>query len=131
MPVVGDVNEPCHVTGPWTLSPALPKLGGTGNARPERNTSSLPERGTMVVQALLLNVVDAQVAFGSKTICALATARVYVWSAVKVIVELLNEIVAPVLGIPLAVRFALNQIKVPPWMGVPLKLEALLDAGHD
>jgi hypothetical protein len=39
--------------------------------------------------------------------------------------------VAPVLGIPLAVKFALNQITFPPLIGVPLKLEALPDAGHD
>jgi hypothetical protein len=46
-------------------------------------------------------------------------------------VELLKEIVAPVLGIPLAVKFALNQINVPAWIGVPLKLDVLAEAGHD
>lgn len=36
--------------------------------------------------------------------------------------------VAPVLGIPLAVKLALNQMKLPPLMGVPLK-PPLLDVG--
>lgn len=33
--------------------------------------------------------------------------------------------VAPELGMPLALKFALNQMKLPLCIGVPLKLEAL------
>src|SRR5437667_12352920 len=42
-------------------------------------------------------------------------------------VELVKFTVAPLLGTPLAVKFALNQMKVPALMAVPLKLEVLLD----
>jgi len=42
-------------------------------------------------------------------------------------VEAVKEIVAPVLGIPLAVKLALNQMKLLAWMGVPLKLEMLVE----
>jgi hypothetical protein len=45
----------------------------------------------------------------------------------KVMVEAVKDIVAPVLGIPLAVKLALNQMKLPAWMGVPLKLEMLVE----
>ena len=41
------------------------------------------------------------------------------------IVELVNVMTAPELGMPLALKFALNQMKFPPLMRVPLKLEAL------
>jgi len=45
--------------------------------------------------------------------------------------EPVKVMVAPVLGMPLAVKFALNQMKLPDTMGVPLKLEAFVDvAGH-
>jgi hypothetical protein len=40
---------------------------------------------------------------------------------------LLKVITAPVLGIPEAVKFALNQIHCPESRGVPLKLDALPD----
>jgi hypothetical protein len=46
---------------------------------------------------------------------------------VNIIVEDVNEIVAPVLGIPLAVKLALNQIKLPASIGVPLKLEMFVE----
>jgi hypothetical protein len=39
-------------------------------------------------------------------------------------VEFVKLTVAPELGIPLAVKLALNQMKFPPCIGVPLKLEA-------
>jgi hypothetical protein len=42
-------------------------------------------------------------------------------------VEFVKEIVAPVLGIPLAVKLALNQMKLPGWIGVPLKFEMFVD----
>jgi len=44
-------------------------------------------------------------------------------SAVNVIVEFVKVSIAPVLGTPLAVKLALNQMKSPPLMGVPLKFE--------
>lgn len=43
------------------------------------------------------------------------------------IVEFVKVMTAPELGMPLALKFALNQMKFPPLMGVPLKLEALDD----
>ena len=45
-------------------------------------------------------------------------------------VESAKVIVAPVLGIPLAVKFALNQIKLPSSTGVPLKFEMFVDEGE-
>jgi len=45
----------------------------------------------------------------------------------KVMVEPLKVIVAPVLGIPLAVKLALNQMKLPDSTGVPLKLEMFVE----
>jgi hypothetical protein len=67
-------------------------------------------------------LVTAHVALGEKVICALGTAKVVVPNS---IVELWKKMVAPVLGIPLAVKLALNQMKSPEGIGVPLKLEAL------
>jgi hypothetical protein len=48
-------------------------------------------------------------------------------SAVKEIVEFWKVKVAPLLGIPFAVKLALNQMKSPPWIGVPLKFEEFVD----
>ena len=45
----------------------------------------------------------------------------------NVIAEAWNKIVAPLLGMPLAVKLALNQMKFPGWIGVPLKLEMFDD----
>lgn len=42
-------------------------------------------------------------------------------------VELVKLIVAPLLGMPLAVKLALNQMKSSGAIGVPLKLEVLDD----
>ena len=36
---------PCQVTDPLILPPAFAKLASTGKAKPDRNTSSLPESG--------------------------------------------------------------------------------------
>jgi hypothetical protein len=43
------------------------------------------------------------------------------------ILELVRVITAPVLGMPVAVKFALNQIHWPESMEVPLKFDALAD----
>jgi len=112
IPAVFELKAPVHLTGPSTRPLTLPKLAGTGKATPVKKISSLPPIGTIVFHVLLAvsNVVTEHAAFGSKVTVALGTATVYVWSAVNVRVEPLNEIVAPVLGIPLAVKFALNQI---------------------
>jgi len=73
------------------------------------------------------NVVEAHTALGLKVIWAFGTVTLYVWSAVKVIIDPVKEIVAPVLGIPLAVKLALNQMKSPGEMAVPLKLEMFVE----
>ncbi len=41
------------------------------------------------------------------------------------ILELLKVMTAPVLGIPFAVKFALNQIHCPEWRELPFRLDAL------
>jgi hypothetical protein len=70
------------------------------------------------------NVVNAHVTFGEKVMVALGTVRVWATPlAVKLMVEAVKVNVAPVLGMPLALKFALNQMKFPASMGVPLKLE--------
>ena len=68
--------------------------------------------GTVVIQVLVSvsNDVVAQVALGEKVIRALGTGRLYAWSASNWIVELVKLMVVPELGIPLAVKFALNQM---------------------
>lgn len=43
------------------------------------------------------------------------------------IVELVKLIVAPVLGMPFAVKLALNQMYVPALICVPLKLDGIVD----
>ena len=65
-PDVDELKDPCHVTGPLTLPPTSAKPAGTGNATPLRKISSLPARGTVVIQVLepVSNVVDEQAAFG-------------------------------------------------------------------
>ena len=93
-----------------------------GRATPERKISSLPEVGTVVIQVLVaaLKVVVAQVALGLKVIIALGTVTE---NALEVMVEQLKLIVAPLRGIPLAVKFALNQMESPAGIGVPLKFD--------
>ena len=73
----------------------------TGQPRPVRKISSLPETGTVVVQVLvlLLNVVVAQVAFGLKIITPLGTVAE---NALDVMVEPQKVIVAPKDGMPFA-----------------------------
>ena len=88
------------------------KPDGTGKPRPVRKISSLPEIGTVVVEVLvlLLNEVVAQVALGFKTITPLGA---FVENALDVIVEQLKLMVAPDLGIPLALIWVLNQMVSP------------------
>jgi hypothetical protein len=75
----------------------------------------------------LLNVVVAQVAFGLKIITPFGTGAE---NALEVMVEQLKLIVAPVLGIPLAWIWALNQMVSPAGMAVPLKFDWIDDVGH-
>jgi hypothetical protein len=73
-------------------------------------------------------VVELQGADGENVIRAFGTelVRAVPLSAFRIL-ELLKVITAPVLGIPVAVKFALNQIHWPESMEVPLKFDALLD----
>jgi len=107
---------PPRVTG--LIPPAKPD--GSGRAKPVRKISSLPEIGTVVTHMPLVNVVVAQVALGLKVIIALGTVTE---NALEVMVEQLKLIVAPLRGIPLAVKFALNQMESPAGIGVPLKFD--------
>jgi len=102
------LNVPFQITAPFTV-PENP--AGTGKANPLRKISSLPESGTVVIHVFVMesNVVEAHEALGEKVICALGTAKSAFRPGME-IVELVNVIVAPVLGIPLAVKFELNQI---------------------
>jgi len=126
---VSEEKKPCQLTGPWTLPFVFAKLAGTGNATPERKISSLPLRGTVVIHVFeaVSKVVEEQEAFGSNVIWAFGTLTVYPWSATNVTVEALKVMVAPVLGIPVAVKFALNQMKLPDAIGVPLKFEMFVE----
>ena len=112
MPDVLTPSVPSHTTGPLTVPPALAKLAGTGKARPDRKISSSPETGTVVIQVLVSvsKVVEVHVALGEKVTLALGTAKLYAWSAVNWIVDFVKVMVAPVLGMPLAVKLALNQM---------------------
>ena len=68
---------------------------------------------TLALFAALLLVprgAEAQTAAGSKLISALGTCTVSDCPAMNVIVEFVKSMVAPVLGIPVAVKLALNQI---------------------
>lgn len=89
--------------------------------------------GTVVIHVLVSvsNDVVAHVAVAEKVIRAFGTGRLYAWSASNWMEELVKLMVVPELGIPLAVKFALNQMYVPPSIGVPLKFEVLVDcSGH-
>src|SRR5947207_1699712 len=108
MPATLLLKLPFQTTEP----PIVPENpAGTGNASPSRKISSLPEMGTVVIQVLVMesNVVEAQEALGEKVIWALGTESVCPVFP-KTIVEPVKLIVAPVLGTPLAVKFALNQM---------------------
>jgi hypothetical protein len=101
---------------------------GTGKARPLRKISSLPLRGTVMshLWSTVSNETTAQVADGENLIEESGTARVWLMPlAVNEIVEFVKVTVAPVLGTPVAVKLALNQMNVPPAIAVPLKLAEL------
>jgi hypothetical protein len=79
------------------------------------------------VLVIELKVVVLQVATGEKVICALgAAAESSDPLSTAVTVEFVNVIVAPVLGMPFAVKLAFNQIHSPELMGVPLKPDEML-----
>jgi hypothetical protein len=83
------------------------------------------------VFVIVLKVVELHVAVGEKTICASGTLSRYCTPlCVNEIAEFVRFTVAPLLGIPLAVKLALNQMKSPPSIGVPLKFEAFTDCAE-
>src|SRR6516162_5125617 len=106
-----------------------PGKPGDGKARPVRKISSLPEIGTVVVQVLLLllNEVVAQLALGLKTITPLGTADE---NALDVTVEPQNVMVAPLLGILLALIWALNHMVSPAGIAAPLKFDWIHDCAR-
>lgn len=117
---------PVKFTG---LAPLAKPPLGTGQARPVRKISSSPETGTVVihVSVALSNVVEEQVALGEKVIWALGTANEWeIPPAVKEIFPFVKLIVTPLLGTPLALKFALNHMYVPAGTDVPLKFEELV-----
>jgi hypothetical protein len=80
---------------------------------------------------IALKVVELQVADGEKVIWALGADTVYgVEPAVNETVELIKVIVAPVLGIPFALKIELNQMVSPAPMGVPLKFDVFVDCAE-
>ncbi|WP_263366382.1 hypothetical protein [Edaphobacter bradus] len=80
---------------------------------------------------IALNVLELQVAEGEKVICALGAELLNgVPSPVTEIVELVKLMVAPVLGIPFAVKLALNQTQLPEAIGVPLKFDVMVDCAE-
>ena len=124
---------------PGTLEPNVPvqsmsippgkPVAGTGTARPVRKISSSPFTGTIVTHVLVivLNVVELQLAVGENVIWALGAEFVNSDPfCIDVIFELLKVITAPVLGIPFAVKLALNHTHLPEEIGVPLKLDTML-----
>ena len=114
----------------FTLIPPGRPPGGTGTATPVRKISSSARIGTIVnhVFVIVSKVVELQGADGENVIRALGAELV---KAVPVpafrILELLKVITAPVLGMPVAVKFALNHIHCPELREVPLKFDALPD----
>src|SRR6185312_9624610 len=103
----------------FILSPPGKPEDGTGTARPVRKISSSPFTGTVVTQVLViaLNVVEVQLAEGEKVICAFgAELLMSAPFSTDEIVELVKVMVAPVLGIPFAVKLALYQIQLPELM---------------
>jgi hypothetical protein len=76
------------------------------------------------VLELLSNEVVAQLALGLKTITPLGTADE---NALEVTVEPQKVIVAPELGIPLALIWTLNQTVSPAGIAVPLKFDWMHD----
>jgi hypothetical protein len=117
---------PVHST---FIPPGRPPAG-TGTATPVRKISSSALIGTIVnhVFVMVSKVVEPQGADGENVILALGAELVIaVPVAAFTILELLKVITAPVLGIPLAVKFALNQIHSPVPREPPLKFDALPD----
>src|SRR5262249_8967766 len=81
----------------------------------------------MVTHFTPSNVVEADVAFGSKVICAGGTVKLNgVPFAVKAIVELPKQIVTGWAPSPLTFKTLLNHGKLPAAMGVPLKLDGIV-----
>lgn len=106
------------------MPPGKP-AAGTGKARPLRKISSLPLTGTVMshLWSTVSNETTAQVADGENLIEESGTARVWFTPlAMNEIVEFVKVTVVPVLGTPVAVKLALNQMNVPPAIAVPLKL---------
>lgn len=106
------------------MPPGSPPAGNW-NARPLRNISSLPLTGTVTSHLwfTVSNETTAQVADEENLIEESGTDNVWFTPfAENEIVEFVKVTVLPVLGIPVAAKLALNQIKLPPAMGVPLKL---------
>jgi hypothetical protein len=99
---------------------------GIGTARPVRRISSSPLTGTVVIQVFVtaLKLVELQVADGEKSIRALGTTSPFPTPEI----ELVKVRTAPVLGIPVAVKFAFSQIQSPELTDVPLKFDELVDA---
>jgi hypothetical protein len=76
---------------------------------------------------IALNVVELQVADGENVIWALGAGLVNGAPFSAEIVELVNVMIAPVLGMPFTVKLELNQIHSPELMGVPLKFDEFVD----
>ena len=74
-----------------------------------------------------MNEVVAQLALGLKTITPLGTANE---NALDVTIEPQKVIVAPLLGIPLALIWTLNQTVSPAAIAVPLKFDWMHDCAH-
>src|SRR5277367_2123047 len=113
-----------------TLIPPGRPPAGTGTATPVRKISSSARIGTIVNQVFVIvsNVVEPQGADGENVILALGTELVRaVPVAALRILELVKVITAPVLGMPVAVKFALNQIDCPASSEVPFKFDRLED----
>lgn len=114
----------------FTLIPPGRPPAGTGTATPVRKISSSALIGTIVNQVFVIvsKVVELQTTDGENVILALGTEtmRAVPLAALRIL-ELVKVITAPVLGIPVAVKFALNQIHCPGLSEVPLKFDALAD----
>jgi hypothetical protein len=120
-----ELNTPVHST-----FPSGKPVDGTGTVIPLRKISSSPLTGTVVIHVFViaLNVVELHVAEGENVICALGAELLNgVPLPVVEIAESVKVMVAPVLGIPLAEKLALNQIQLPALIWVPLKFDPMVD----
>jgi hypothetical protein len=113
----------------FTLIPPGRPPAGTGTATPVRKISSSALIGTIVnhVFVIVSNVVELQGADGENVILALGTELVSAAPFPAFRMRELKVITAPVLGMPVTEKFALNQIHCPALSEVPLKLDALAD----